>query len=259
MRLDEVKITRELVKSFTEKFLEYTTVDVAIAGGGPAGLVAAYYLAKKGFKVSLFERKSNVGGGLLGGGMMFNEIIVQEQGKKILDVFRIATKKRTGGYYSADAIEVCSGVCFAACKAGAKIFNLISIEDLLVKKEGRVSGAVINFSAVDIARLHVDPLTIRARHLVDATGHAAELVRMLERKAGPRLKTSTGSLVGEGFMCAEIGEREVVRNTKEAYPGLWTAGMASIAVFGGPRMGPVFGGMLLSGKLVAEKIARRLR
>jgi thiamine thiazole synthase len=34
--------------------------------------------------------------------------------------------------------------------------------------------------------------------------------------------------------------------------------MASNAAFGGPRMGPIFGGMLLSGKKVAKTIHERL-
>ena len=35
-------------------------------------------------------------------------------------------------------------------------------------------------------------------------------------------------------------------------------GMAANAVFGGHRMGPIFGGMLLSGKKVAQDILARL-
>ncbi len=52
----------------------------------------------------------------------------------------------------------------------------------------------------------------------------------------------------------DVGDAEtkVVKNTKEIYPGLVTCGMASASVFGTPRMGPIFGGMLLSGKKAAE-------
>ena len=36
-------------------------------------------------------------------------------------------------------------------------------------------------------------------------------------------------------------------------------GMAASAVSGTPRMGPIFGGMLMSGKKVADEIIARLK
>ena len=59
-------------------------------------------------------------------------------------------------------------------------------------------------------------------------------------------------------MWSEEGEKTTVENTKEAFPGLWVAGLSANAVFGAPRMGPIFGGMFLSGKKVAEELLRRL-
>src|SRR5210317_992411 len=37
-------------------------IDAIIIGGGHNGLVCAYYLAKKGLKVNLYEKRSEVGG-----------------------------------------------------------------------------------------------------------------------------------------------------------------------------------------------------
>ena len=59
-------------------------------------------------------------------------------------------------------------------------------------------------------------------------------------------------------MIAEVGEKTVVENTKEVYPGLFISGMGANAVYGAPRMGPIFGGMLLSGKKAAESILKKL-
>jgi thiamine thiazole synthase len=59
-------------------------------------------------------------------------------------------------------------------------------------------------------------------------------------------------------MWAEVGERELIENTKEVYPGLFVAGMAANAVYGSPRMGAIFGGMLLSGKRAAELVMKSI-
>ena len=68
--------------------------------------------------------------------------------------------------------------------------------------------------------------------------------------------------MGERSMWAEVAEKKIVENTKEVFPSLIVAGMAANAVCGTPRMGPIFGGMLLSGKRAAEvamEILQRLK
>jgi thiamine thiazole synthase len=66
-------------------------------------------------------------------------------------------------------------------KSGATIFNLLSAEDLVIR-ENRVTGLVLNWTAVEMANLHVDPLTIESKFVVDATGHATEVVDILQKK-----------------------------------------------------------------------------
>jgi len=58
-------------------------------------------------------------------------------------------------------------------------------------------------------------------------------------------------------MWAELGEAQILENTREVYPGLYVTGMSANATFGSYRMGPIFGGMLLSGRKVAELIIER--
>jgi thiazole biosynthesis enzyme len=255
--LDDIKVTRIIFKRFSAEFSENIEVDVAIAGAGPAGLTAARYLAKAGKKVVLFERKLSIGGGMWGGGMTFPVIVVQKESKRILEDVGIHVKNEGDGYYSADALEATTKLCAAAIDEGVRIFNTISVEDILLYNK-RVSGFVINWSAVQIAGLHVDPLSIRARYCIDATGHAAEVCHIVRRKVGP-LNTPSGDLETERSMCAELGEKTVVENTKEVYPGLLVAGMGANAVFGAPRMGPIFGGMLLSGEKAAAFILKKLK
>lgn len=253
--LDETEITRVIVEDSVKKFLDCLHVDVAIAGGGPSGLVAAKYLAENGANVALFERKLSLGGGMWGGGMMYPTIVVQKEAKPILDEFGIKTKEREG-QYSADSIEAVAKLIAGATDAGAKLFNCISVEDVMIR-EDKINGFVLNWSAVDIAGLHVDPLTIEAKYCIEATGHPLEVCQIVQRKVG-KLNTPTGKIEGEKSMWADKSEKLVVENTKEVYPGLYVTGMAANAVFGAPRMGPIFGGMLLSGKKVAEDILAKL-
>jgi thiamine thiazole synthase len=258
MKLDEIKISKAIIESYKDKLMESLDVDVAIVGAGPAGMVCGYYLAKAGKKVAIFERKLSVGGGMWGGGIMFNEIVVQDKAKRILDEFGIKTRLYEKGYYLADSIESVSTICSKTVKAGVKIFNLLSAEDVMIRKN-RICGVVLNWTAVEMANLHVDPITMKARFVVDATGHAAEVVHTVERKSGIRLKTKSGKMMGEKSMWADIAEEEIVKNSKEACSGLYVCGMAANAVFGGSRMGPVFGGMLLSGEKLAKELIRRLK
>jgi len=250
--MDEITISRAITESYTKDFLDFMDVDVAIAGAGPSGMAAGYYLAKQGVKTAIFERRLSVGGGMWGGGMMFNRIVVQTEAKKILDEFGIASKEYQKGYYVADAMEAVSALCYQSLKAGARIFNLLSVEDVMIRDNDKITGLVLNWRAVVLANLHVDPLTIRSKLVIDATGHDAEICRIVARKIGPKLRTETGEVIGEKPMWAEVGERELVVNTKEVYPGLLVTGMAVNAVFGFPRMGAIFGGMLMSGRKAAE-------
>jgi len=258
MQLDEIKISKAIIQAYQKKLIDALDIDVAIAGAGPAGMVCAYYLAKAGKSVAIFERKLSVGGGMWGGGIMFNEIVVQDKAKKILDEFGVRTRIYEKGYYLSDSVETVATLCSKTVKAGAKIFNLLSAEDVMVRQK-RVCGLVLNWTSVEMAHLHVDPITMRARFVVDSTGHPAEVVRIVERKSGIKLNTRTGKMMGEQSMWAEAGEDTIVKNSREVCPGLYACGMCSNAVFGGPRMGPIFGGMLLSGEKVAKDLIRRLR
>jgi len=251
MQLDDITISRAITESFMKDFQQAMDVEVAIGGAGPAGMTAAYYLAKEGIKTVIFERSLRPGGGMPGGGMMFNTIVVQEAARAILDEFDVRTREYETGYYTADSVEASSAICFKAIQAGAKIFNLVSIEDVMIRENDRITGLVLNWSAVSLAKLHVDPLSIRSKVVIDATGHASEICHIVVNKLGGRLRTEGGGIMGERSMWAEVAEGKIIENTREVYPGLIVAGMAANAVCGTPRMGPIFGGMLLSGKRAA--------
>ncbi len=257
MKVMEETISGAIVRRFFNKLENNLAVDVAIVGGGPSGLVAAHDLARAGYKVAIFESKLAPGGGTWGGGMLMNEVVVQNDAATILHEFNISTTPYDDYYQTVDAVEMASGLIFGARKAGAIIFNAVRVEDIVIH-DGRVCGIVINWNPVARLEMHVDPLVVMCRALVDGTGHPSEIIQKAVHKAGVSIDSPTGGILGEKPMWMEDGERTTVENTKCLYPGLYASGMAANNVQGGFRMGPIFGGMFKSGRKVAQIIAKDL-
>jgi len=259
MPLDDLIVSKAIIDEYSKDLINNLNVDVAIVGGGPAGLVAAYYLAKEGYKVNVYERKLSFGGGMWGGGIMFNKIVVQEESLPILDEFKIKYKKYQENYYIADSTHCVGSLVYHSSLAGANLYNLISVEDIKVTADNKVCGLVINWTSVEIARFHVDPITIGSKFVIDATGHGCEVAKIVLQRIGKVLFTKTGDIIGEGSMNAETAEKDVAHNAKEIYHNVYATGMSGNGIFGSKRMGPIFGGMLLSGKKAALDIIEKLK
>jgi thiazole biosynthesis enzyme len=244
----EGEVTRAIVSSFLKQFEEHVESDVIIVGAGPAGLVAARDLAKAGLKVVIIERNNYLGGGFWVGGYFMNKFTLRAPAQEFLDELKVPYSLAGDGLYVADAPYACASLIAAACEAGAKVFSLTYVEDIIVRADRRIAGVVVNWSAVnhlprEIASL--DPVPLEAKAVIDATGHEADVVKKLVQRDMIKVK-------GEGALWIEKSEDAVVERTGEVYPGLIVAGMAVASVFGLPRMGPTFGGMLFSGRRAAE-------
>jgi thiamine thiazole synthase len=258
LNIREIDVSRNIIRAYTQKLEDILDLDVAIVGAGPSGLTAAALIAEAGLRVAVFEKKLAPGGGIWGGGMKFNEVVLEEESIPILERFGIRCRRSDlDGSYLADSVELAAGLIFGALRAGARIMNCINVEDIMLI-DGRIAGLVINWTSVELNRLHVDPLTVAARFVLDGTGHDCSITRMIQDHGLP-LRTASGRIMGEGPMWAGPAEEMVVRNTTEIAPGLVVMGMAANAAMGSPRMGPVFGGMLLSGRRAAEMVIGELK
>ncbi|OEC88237.1 ribose 1,5-bisphosphate isomerase [Methanobacterium sp. A39] len=253
-KISEKDVTKAIVEGFAEEFIDYIESDVIIVGAGPSGLVAAKKLAESGVKTLLIESNNYLGGGFWIGGYLMNKLTVRAPGQKIFDEIGVPYKEVKEGLFVADGPHACSKLIASAMDAGAKVINMTKFDDVVVR-EGRVSGTVINWtpvSALPRAITCVDPVAVESKIVIDATGHDAVVVKSLEKRG-------LVDIAGFEGMWVEKSEDAVVENTKEVYPGLYVTGMSVAATFGQPRMGPTFGGMLLSGEKVAELIIEKLK
>lgn len=253
--VDESAITRAIIQKAAEDWINITETDAIVAGAGPSGLTAARYLAKAGLRTVVFERKLSFGGGIGGGGMQFHKVVVQSPADKILREISCSLETLGDGVYVIDTAALIAKLAVGAIDAGAKVIFGVFVNDLVYRDSPlQINGVVIQWSSIKMSGLHVDPIAVKAKAVVDCTGHDAEVLKVASAKF-PELNIE---VPGEKSMWVSRAEQLTVENTKEVCLGLFAAGMAVAALHQTPRMGPIFGGMLLSGAKVAQLVARKV-
>jgi len=251
--ISDAKISKAIINEFSKWLNDYVICDVIVVGGGPSGLLAGMDLAKKGIKTLIVEANNYLGGGFWMGGYLMNTLTFRAPSQEVLDELKIPYKQVEEGLYTADGPNACSKLISAACDAGVKILNMTKFDDVVYRKK-KVEGIVINWSPVSALPKQiscVDPISLECKVVIDSTGHDACVCRSLEKRK--LLK-----MADYGPMDAGASEDLVVEKTGLIFPGLIITGMAVSTVFGIPRMGPTFGGMLLSGRKGAQESMKLL-
>ncbi|CAG0980704.1 thiamine thiazole synthase [Methanosarcinales archaeon] len=255
--ISEIHVTKTIVNEFMDDFIEnILDSDVVVVGSGPCGVTAAKYCAEKGLKTVMIERNIYGGGGMWQGGFLLPKNTVGAPANKLLEECGVNLKDAGNGLYVCDSFEMVSKMLVSACNAGVKLLNSTNVEDLVLK-EDHVDGVVIQWYPVQQMPKFItcmDPIAIRSKVVIDATGHDSFLVKRLsEQRSGIPKPPGCGSL------WVDEAEKKTVELTHEIYPGLIVAGMSATSTYGAPRMGPIFGGMLLAGKKAAELAYDKIR
>ncbi|MCP8310647.1 MAG: sulfide-dependent adenosine diphosphate thiazole synthase [Candidatus Methylarchaceae archaeon HK02M1] len=254
--VDETLITRTIIQKAAEDWVKFSECDVIVVGAGPAGLTASIYLARSGLKTLVLERRLSFGGGIGGGGMGLHKLVIEQPADEILREVGCRLEMVEDGVYVVDTAAMIAKLSTGAIDSGAKIILGITVDDVIFRSSPiKIFGVVVQWTSVIMSGLHVDPLPIRSKAVIDCTGHDAEVLSVISRKI-PELNIM---IPGEKSMWADMAERSTVEKTGEVCPGLYAAGMAVAALYQTPRMGPLFGGMLLSGRKVAELLIKKIK
>ena len=251
--VDEKTISRAIIHEYYAQLDDAIDSDVLIAGAGPAGLVSGRILAKKGYRVTLIERNNYLGGGMWIGGFLMNKVTLRSPAQRLLEELAIPYKTPQEGLHVADAAYFASGLIRGACEAGVRFLNMTLIEDVVVKHK-KLAGLVINSTPVTLLPKFItclDPIIIEGKIIIDATGHDAVICRLLGKR-------KLLQPIGMGPLWVESSEQSIVEHTQEIFPNLIVTGMAVSENFGLSRMGPTFGGMLLSGEEAGKQALQLL-
>jgi thiamine thiazole synthase len=186
-----------------------------------------------------------------------NKATICEPANEILEELGVPCKKikECEGMYMVDPPHATGALVAAAYREGAKVLNLTRVVDLILRKDGILEGIVVNNTTAEMAHdtVHVDPIALESKIVVDATGHDAVVVELLHKR------NLYKQVPGNGAMWVSRSEEEIMDRTGEVYPNCFVIGLAVAAVYGTPRMGPAFGSMLLSGRYGAELIKKKLK
>jgi thiamine thiazole synthase len=251
--INEIQVTKTIVNEFLDDFIQnILDSDVVVVGSGPCGAAAAKYAAELGHKTVMIERNLYAGGGMWQGGYLMPKNTVGAPANKILEECGVKLKETDDGLYVCDSFEMVSKMLASACDAGVKLLNSTNVDDIILK-EDHVEGVVIQWYPAKMMppfMTCMDPIAIRSKVVIDATGHDSFLVkRLVDQRDIIGVKKP---IPGCGSLWVDEAEKQTVELTHEIYPGLIVAGMSATSTYGAPRMGPIFGGMLLAGKKAAE-------
>lgn len=256
----EAEVSQEMTKLYFQELDDFAECDIAIVGAGPSGLCAAYEASKNpDVKIAVVEASVACGGGGWVGGQLFSAMIIRKPAHKVLDELEIPYDDKDAYVVVKHAALFTSTlISKVVARPNVKLFNATACEDFIIRS-GVVGGLVTNWSLVTKAhgtQSCMDPQVLEAKVVISSCGHDGPF-----GATGVKRLAEVGlidKVPGMKALDMNASEDAVVNGTREVVPGMIVTGMEVAELDGTPRMGPTFGGMIISGlkagNLAAAKI-----
>ena len=161
-----------------------------------------------------------------------NKATLCEPAHEILENMGVPCKpvKDCEGMRIVDPPHATARLIASAYEAGTKVLNLTRVVDLILRGEGALEGVVVNNTTAEMAGhdvIHVDPIALESKVVVDATGHDAVVVGLLNQRGllsnGSRQRSHVGCAL-RGHGCRKIPARSFRTVSSPDWPWPpWTA------------------------------------
>lgn len=154
--------------------------DIAVVGGGPAGLSAAYSAAKSGAKVILFEKEDAIAHSIRTSGVTWIEemqkLDIPRKFYNPIKNFSIISPSNEvtikGNTFTSCVLNIrgmYQHLAALATEAGAEIMIRSNVEDVVLSSENKICGVKV--------RTPRGNLTIEANLVIDASGFSSSIAR----------------------------------------------------------------------------------
>ncbi|XP_004496859.1 thiamine thiazole synthase, chloroplastic-like [Cicer arietinum] len=250
--IEESIVSREISRCYITNMVTYT--DVVILGDSSSGLSCAYGLSKNpNIGIAIIEQSVSPGGGAWLDGQLLSAMVVRKPVDLFLDEIEVDYDEREE-YVVIKHVALFTSTILSKLlvRSNMKLFNAVAAEDLIVK-EGRVGGVVTNWALVSMKhdiQSCMNPHAMEAKVVVSSCGHdgpfGANGLKMLERVG------MIDFVRGINSLDMNTSEHAFVRLTKEIVPGMIITGMEVAEMYGTPRVGLIFGAMMISGQKTAH-------
>ncbi|KAG9438995.1 hypothetical protein H6P81_019160 [Aristolochia fimbriata] len=258
--IKESIVSREMTRRYMMDIIAHADTDVVVVGAGSAGLSCAYELSKNpNVRIAIIEQSVSPGGSAWIGGQLFSAMVVRKPAHFFLNELNISYEEQDSYVVVKHAALFTSTIISKLlARPNVKLFNAVVVEDLIVNG-GRVGGVVMNWAFASMNHEKQPCLNsnvMEAKVVISSCGFGGPF----GATGVKRLKSMgmVSSVTEMKVLDMNSAEDAIVKHTKEIVPGMIVTGKEVTEIGGAPRLGPIFGAMMVSGQKAAHLALKAL-